>query len=280
MLLLSAGCSLISGYELSDWGQGQPHSLLVWPALWAKSAGYEYKTVAENGLSNESIARQVIHYCENNTLPDMIIVQWTYLCRYEIRLNHKEQGEHFQQLSSWSYIVDDHDVIVDRLSTRWLDLPEQEQKKLKEDTKKHLDEISKSAVGKIANVWYELMNCRETELYHSLRAVSYLKNYLENNQINYTFSMSEETLLPDETIVNDVYIKDLIKQVKTAPWIMFGEKNLGFTRWAEDQKFKIGPLYHPLEDAHYMAYELAKDRLHIASSKTVNTINKEKRQCL
>jgi hypothetical protein len=124
------------------------------------------------------------------------------------------------------------------------------------------------------------MNCRETELYHSLRAVSYLKNYLENNQINYTFSMSEETLLPDETIVNDVYIKDLIKQVKTAPWIMFGEKNLGFTRWAEDQKFKIGPLYHPLEDAHYMAYELAKDRLHIASSKTVNTINKEKRQCL
>jgi len=266
MLLLSAGCSLISGYELSDWNQG--HSLKVWPALWANSIGYDYRTVAKNGLSNESIAREVIHYCENNTHPDMIAVQWTYLCRYEIRLNYAVQGTNFKQLSSWSYIVDDHDVIVERMSSRWADLPEEEQQKLKKGIKDHLEEISKSAESRIANVWFELVNCRETELYHSLRAVNYLKNYLENKKINYIFSMSEEILLPEENAVTDIYIKDLIKEVRTAPWILFGEKNRGFTRWAEDQKFKMGPHYHPLEDAHFNAYELSKDKLQTALLKS------------
>lgn len=266
MLLLSGGCSLISGYELSDWCQGR--SMKVWPALWAKSHGYEHETVAQNGLSNEGIAREVTHYCENNLLPDLVIVQWTYLCRYELRFNHDINGQKYQSLTPWSYIVEDLDKIVERTAAKWKDLPDSEQEKLKQETKRHLEEVETSPLSKVAKFWFELINCRETELYHSLRAIVYLKNYLENKKINYVFSAAEEIILPESNTITDIYIKDLIKQAKDSKWILFGERKRGFTRWAEDNKFKMGPHYHPLEQAHQAAYELVKSDLDLSLVKS------------
>lgn len=84
-LLLSGGCSVVWGSELSDClhcGIGG-FSNSTYPALLAKQLGARYYSVAQPGAGNERIANLVINYIETHPAPGMVIVNWSYTTRHQ-----------------------------------------------------------------------------------------------------------------------------------------------------------------------------------------------------
>jgi len=259
MLLLSGGCSLVYGLELQDCNKTHSHS--VWPALWANDNNIDYATAAFVGASNQGIARQFIYYCENIQKPDLAIIQWTYPIRYELRINHSESGTYYCPITAWTNIavtVDPVIAVSNKSKAQWQHLPVEERLRLEKSAYEHLVAIANSTKGKVARQWYDLVHCRETELYYSLTAVDYLMNYLENKKIKYVFSAADDAILADENLLSDIYVKSLVTRVKQVPWVFFGSKQQGFTQWAQAEKFKIGIESHPLEEAHMAAYNNTK----------------------
>jgi len=83
--VLSFGCSLIYGTDLSDDGRDLPYarpSQLTWPALIAKRLGFEYATNAHGGGGNLQIMDRVMNW--TYYAPDcLIIVGWTFVDRFD-----------------------------------------------------------------------------------------------------------------------------------------------------------------------------------------------------
>ena len=83
MQLTSFGCSLTLGTGLADHDTNHPRaSLLTWPALVAERLGWRYRSIAQGGCGNLSIADRVLlnRWYKPN---DFLIINWTYLDRFD-----------------------------------------------------------------------------------------------------------------------------------------------------------------------------------------------------
>jgi hypothetical protein len=87
MILASFGCSFVWGTELPDCSADQA-SALSWPSLVARDLGYEYRCHAQGGRGNVFIAEQIMLHAYQ---ADLLLVNWTFLDRYDIR-----QHNHWQ----------------------------------------------------------------------------------------------------------------------------------------------------------------------------------------
>ena len=234
--LLSAGCSLIYGSELSDssnYSGQDPPSLKTWPALYANSKDYIYKTCACCGISNQGIARYVMDAVELIN-PDFVIVQWTFFDRHEIRLNdstlNNNQSHYYlltPYLSEDSNIYHDPEII---------------------NIKKNLHAVIKS----IATMWYRYVDSDETEYYNYLKTKIDLANYLRWKKIPFVFTNSQSKLKSVEQ-TTDGSLRTLINLDKSLPEVMFEDK--GFYNWAKSSNYVFG-VDHPLDQAHQDAYNL------------------------
>jgi hypothetical protein len=94
--ILSFGCSLIFGTDLSDDGRDKEYptaSQLTWPALLAKQFGASYKCHAKGGAGNLLILDRIMSSYPFG--PEaIVIVGWTWTARFDYS---DPQGHHFGQ---------------------------------------------------------------------------------------------------------------------------------------------------------------------------------------
>lgn len=85
--IVSFGDSFVQGSEIPDNTDGS----CAWPALIAKNIGAEYKTFADPGCGNDSIARQIYEYfCSNPVEDTLAVINWTWISRWDLYLAEYE----------------------------------------------------------------------------------------------------------------------------------------------------------------------------------------------
>jgi hypothetical protein len=234
--LLSAGCSLIYGVELSDSpdynGRNDP-SLKTWPALYSTANNYDYKTCACCGISNQGIARYVIDAVEAIS-PDFVIVQWTFFDRYEIRLNDpnlNNNRSYYYLLSS--YMSNDSSYTNPDIT--------------------NIKATLHSTIKNISTMWYRHVNSDESGYFNYLKNKVDLANYLRWKKIPFVFADSQSKLLDIEKTTTDSSLLTLISLDKTVPEIDFD--GYGFYDWAKIEQYAFG-IDHPLDQAHQTAFSM------------------------
>jgi hypothetical protein len=234
--LLSAGCSLVYGAELSDSpgynGENKP-SLKTWPALYATFKGYDYKTCSRCGISNQGIARYVIDAVESIS-PDVVIVQWTFFDRYEIRLNNPNLS------SNQSYYY-----VLSSFMSNDLRYSDVKINSIKEDLHPTIKNIS--------TMWYRHIDSDESGYFNYLKNKIDLANYLRWKKIPFVFANSQSKLIDVEKTTTDGSLLTLINLDKTIPEIDF--EGHGFYNWAKIKQYTFG-VNHPLDQAHQEAFNI------------------------
>lgn len=220
--LIAGGDSFIYGDELPDC-LGVKASAYVYPALIAKELGKEYICVAGSGYSNESIRRTVIDACESNTHIDLVLVQWSFACRYEFYFNNF--GWH--QLGAWS-IIDDLTEIKKTFKINNPIVLQHHIDTLNQFKQQGITEFAKAFFKKIASDMYY-------EQYKFLSDVVMLQQYLELKKIPYMFASVNTDILRDSSKYADQSIKTLENLVNKNEWMWFDNK--GFYQWASDNNF-------------------------------------------
>lgn len=244
--LIAGGDSFIYGDELKDC-LGKQASEFVYPALIAKEVGLEYICAAGSGYGNDSIRRSVMNACELYDDVELVIVQWSFACRYEFYFN--QIGWH--QLGNWSIIDDPNEI----KKTFKMDNPIVLQHHI--DTLNKFKELGITDFAKIffkkiaSDIYYEQ--------YNFLSEVVMLQQYLENKKIPYMFTSVNGDILRDSLGYADQSIKTLERLVNQQEWMWF-PKQRGFYQWAIDNNFPFGTT-HPLEEAHIEAAHLVYEHL-------------------
>ena len=126
-----------------------------------------------------------------------------------------------------------------------------------------------------------------TDHYISLKEVLFLQEFLENRNVKYMFTYAHDEVMLNLTGLNvtNEYTSDvktpmdiiygMRKEIKFDEWFNFSlgpykKHNAGFWRWASEakhtgpaknNKYKLGPMNHPLEEAHKDASELIYDHI-------------------
>ena len=242
MLVLSGGCSFIWGAELSDsldYSGQDPFSKLTWPALWAKSHGFDYDTAAQCGISNMGISRKIIDYIEHVKIPDFVIVQWTYPNRFELRFDDLVQGNYFT-MNHWLMFLDEVSEVKNQKVAYELSL------------------FKDTIFQRLAEIWYSHIANQDSEYFYFLKEAVFLGNYLRNKNINFCFAHTLKNGYPSN--VTDTSIQSLENQASQMAWIDFDRS--GFIEWAEKNRyFDRQHWKHPDESAHLHAFKIIKDDL-------------------
>lgn len=248
--LLSAGCSLIYGAELSDsldYHGRSNASLKTWPALLADHFNYDYFTCSLCGVSNQGIVRHVIDVCERYEF-DLLIVQWTFFARYELRFNkkhdHFNEPSHYSNLSPWM--------------CKYFDVPKNWSKEKNQELHEVFNNLP-SGVKKGVDFWFDEIDCYDTAIYNYLKCTTELATYLKWKNIPFVFACAETEPTQQEIASwNDTSIDSLYKIHKSMPFVNFNDK--GFYHWALEEKFPFG-IDHPKDQAHAAGFNLILDQI-------------------
>jgi hypothetical protein len=261
MKVLSAGCSFIWGNELSDDAPGK-FSLNTWPALWAKENNHEYDCCASPGAANSTIVRKVIDYVENNK-PNIVIVQWTLPGRQEFRYqqNFNSEWGNFYAFTPWSTVKSWEEIYNDPKKYPF-NRDAENSKAFEESIKRQIEILKDTCVPDLARIWFKHITCTDSDRYYFFKEVSYLKYYLESNNIKYVFSGADSNLCRDKTPTSDKTVATLMKISDSCPWVWFDYHNVpfGFLDWARASRQEIGST-HPLDSAHKNALNIVRNKL-------------------
>lgn len=105
MKLKSFGCSFIFGSDLSDAGTGSwcpAPSQKTWPALLAKSYGYDYECIARPGCGNLQILDNIIAQTVDPT-PALFVISWTWVDRFDYWTDKQNWDKKFG-INQWNTI--------------------------------------------------------------------------------------------------------------------------------------------------------------------------------
>ena len=86
MKLKSFGCSFIFGTDLAADGRGQPKatpSNHTWPALLAKSQGWDYSCSARPGSGNLQILQRLLDQLPDNDPAPFYVIGWSWIDRFD-----------------------------------------------------------------------------------------------------------------------------------------------------------------------------------------------------
>lgn len=248
--LIAGGDSFIYGSELKDCidAQGQEQvSRLTYPALIAKEAKLDYICVGRPGYSNSAIRRSVIDACETTCDIKLVIVQWTFACRYEFHFDNCG----WKQLGSWN-VIDDPEEIRKTFSVDNPIVLQHHIDTLNKNKQLGITDFAKEFFKKIgSNIYYEQ--------YTFLSEVLMLQQYLESKKIPYMFTSVNTDILRDSFQYFDQSIATLENLINKKDWMIFPTSR-GFYSWALENKFPFGTT-HPLEEAHVEAAHLVYEHL-------------------
>ena len=232
MIIVAGGDSFIWGSDLPDVTYNQ-FSLETYPALLAKSKGWDYECCARPGNSNDAIARQTMLACDNIPNENIVaLVSWTFMPRFEFMFTYD----------------------VNSVISPWASINNYKPKK----EVSVFSEIFFKNVG--TNVDYQL--------YNTLRAILILQTYFRQKQITYMFTLADNNAIGVYNDSMDINLKILWNMIDWSPWYFFPKAQeswltttpRGFYQWAVENKYNIGTTQHPLIDAHNDAANLMKEK--------------------
>lgn len=276
-MIISGGDSFVYGSELQDCSL-TCYSAKTFAALLAD--GEEYACVASPGVSNESIARRVVNYCEKN--PHVgVLVSWTFPSRYEFRFNYdtNHPDSPWYTINSWTIKTDfssikkefnNHNSNIFRHQVKQIQLAQE------------------TGIAAFANTfYYHVGNSEYWEIYTTLKGIVYLQNYLKVKNIPYLFTCVDNSIWYNNTTQSaDDTITSLVNQVDQSHWFWFPEGTTinetttprGFYQWALENKYPMGTT-HPLEQAHEDAAKLIKEKFnemvkkHLEQNRSRNSLS-------
>lgn len=252
--LIAGGDSFIYGNELKDciFSGKTIVSQSTYPALISKELNLDYVCAARPGFANSSIRRTVMDVCENSENIELVIVQWTFVGRYEFKFKFDtgiESG--WEQISAWSIIDDTTEI----------------EKNFQNDNpivlQHHINQLKNqkdNGISDFAKIFYKRVGCNEFwEFYSSLLEIVMLQQFLKLKNIPYLFVSADQYVLENYKKNYGPPISTLIKQIDFNSWYWFPEDK-GFYTWAKAMKFPFGTT-HPLEEAHIEAAHLVYEYL-------------------
>jgi hypothetical protein len=262
MILIAGGDSFVFGSELQD--QINDPSLLTFPALLAKENNLEYHCVAWPANANNAISRMVIAECEKQKHEKIaVLVSWSFTQRYEFRFNFNtgQKITPWYSISPWSTIDDVSEIIKEYRSDNLTILQKQ---------KENMNRAKNSGISEFAKNFYKHVGDSEYyELYSSFKEFLFLQNYLENNKIPYIFTTANNSFYLHDNYQRskDSYLETLYNLIDWQKWYFFkagssineSQFPRGFYQWAIENKYPMGTT-HPLEEAHYSASILLKEK--------------------
>ena len=199
------------------------------------------------------------------------VVSWTFPGRYEFRFDYDtgQRTGNWYTINSWTIEEDSTKI---------------EQEFIKKDSgilKHQLDTIAKAkstGVQDFAKTFYRHVGSTEYwEIYSSLKEIVYLQNYLQVKNIPFMFTCADNSILHNYTVKNpDEVISSLYNQIDMDIWFWFPAgtrpqdtcEPRGFYQWAVENKYPVGTT-HPLEQAHYDAAELMKEKFNELVKKSI-----------
>lgn len=227
MITVAAGDSFTWGSELVDSPHGGPdgYSVRTYSALLAEQAGMKYVCAAYPGNANNAISRMAIDSLSGIDEDKFLLAQWTYPQRAE-----------FKFTDGWSSINSWH-------------------------TNHH--EFSESYFKHVGDTEYY-------EIYSLLKEIVYLQNYCLVNRIPFMFLTADNHFYQHDNYYRnkDQGLDNLLSQIVWDQWFWFPPgvnvdettAPRGFYQWAMENKYKVGPDGHPLEQAHYDASLLMQEK--------------------
>lgn len=261
MKVLSSGCSFIWGAELEDCTP-QIFSRKTWPALWAQENNFEYNCCAINGAANNTIVRRVINYIENISVPDIVIVQWTFPARYEVRVEQYLNPEwgNFYSITPWC-TVQSWDEVERNPNFYSYNKNDKNAEEFKKVFIKQIDALKETCIPQLSKIWFDGVSCKDTDKYYFFKEICNLKTYLDSKKIKHIFTAASKLAFDDHPS-KDENIVTLMKIAQSCNWIWFDDKeiSLGFFDWAKTTNQKIGTT-HPLDLAHKNAYLITREKL-------------------
>jgi hypothetical protein len=273
MILLAGGDSFIFGSELADQKNGIA-SKSVMPALLANSINADYICSANPGNSNAAIARQVMNQCELNKGSDLFVfVMWTFTHRYEFRFNYdtKRRDTPWYSINLWDIVEDPA-----ALKAEFHNFDE----KIFKSHLKNKQSMDSTGLTDFAKTFYmHVGNSEFYECYSSYKEIVFLQQYLTANKIPFMFAPADNYFKEHPNYTrhqHDVSITSLYNQIDWDKWFIFPkgigsdqtEVPRGFYQWAVENKYPVGTT-HPLEQAHYDAAELMKDKFNELVKKSI-----------
>jgi hypothetical protein len=102
--LLTIGDSHTAGAEILGAGNYlEQNKLHAWPAHLGKLLNYHVDNLGESGGSIKRTERVLIDYLATNGIPDLVIIGWTCLGRWEMCLGETKtrDGYYYNQYNSW-----------------------------------------------------------------------------------------------------------------------------------------------------------------------------------
>ena len=252
MKILAGGDSFVYGSELADCVD--TNSKNTFPALLA--GDNQYECVAWPGYANDSIARTVINYCENNKQENIfVIVSWTFPGRYEFRFDYNtgQRTGNWYAITPWTALDDNQGFLKDFKNN---------DERILNHHVNHRETAKQTGTYDFAKTFYKHVGGSEYwETYSSLKEIVYLQNYLKVNNIGYLFTCASTDLFLNYTLESkEEMCTNLYKQIDFDNWYIFSNTTpLGFYQWADFNKYRIGTT-HPLEEAHRDAAHLMKDK--------------------
>lgn len=249
MITIAGGDSFVFGSELK-------YASKTFTSLLAFDHG-EYICTAMPGFANGAISRTVIAECLKHKNP-VVVVSWTFPGRYEFRFNFntKNRTSPWYSLNSWTVINDVKEIQDTFINNN---------NGILKDFNDSTIEAKKSGLADFAKTFYQNVGQSEYwEIYVSLKEIVFLQNFLKQRNIPYLFTCADNSILYNYTIENsDEYIDSLYVQIDMSNWFWFptgaDKKPRGFYQWALENKYPVGVL-HPLEQAHYDAFLLMKEK--------------------
>lgn len=227
MILVAGGDSFIWGSELADSPHGEEngYSQNTFPALLANQYNMDYVCAAYPGNANNAISRMAIDSLSELNGDKFLLVQWTYPQRAEFRFENQ-----WISINSWHTVE---------------------------------EEFSQHYFKYVGNNEYY-------EIYSILKEIIFLQNYCQVTNTPYMFTTADNHFYQHENYQRsrDSSIDSLYNLVDWHRWYFFNSRTSankplapkGFYQWAVENKYKVGPQHHPLEEAHYDAANLIKEK--------------------
>tara|TARA_B100001564_G_C20502517_1_gene606893 strand:- start:167 stop:910 length:744 start_codon:yes stop_codon:yes gene_type:complete len=224
------GCSFVKGSELPIPRQHFGRQV-------ANHFGKEFKNRAKIGGSNDRIMRTVPVGVET-WQPDLVIVMWTFINRFEYMKNTNWQTVQWQHQYPHRY---------DLKTKRVLDSSQ---------TTKHPNDTDKQWI--IKNGWAKTFTNAHSDLQKSLTNMLMTKHYLESKQVPYLFYLaSSANIKPLMYLCDDEYFEATNIQWKSEQFTAsyyYRElpflKGTGFLEMCKSEGLPLGEKGHPLQEGH------------------------------
>jgi hypothetical protein len=200
-------------YKNTDRKYCDMYSRRTWQKHLADYLDLDYKCLAQEGCSNQTIYRRFFESAVLFDKDDVISVNFTWRDRYDFLNDTTKQ---------WSTV-----------------------------------RPSGTESDPLFELYYKNIQSSNWDQVESLKVINGIISFLELNQYKYIITCIDELIYKDPWHSSLLIIKELQNIFKDKiVWF----DGVGFYHWSKDNNYPISDYWHPLEEAHWAAFQMLRDR--------------------